>query len=184
MTAIGATAVGVTAVRNDLKLWTIINVGSTIILWWSLFFHNIPPPHLELFLSSFQNWKVWTSLSLTSSYILKPGFRLWLPGMLWHYWQFPISGPTDPPPPFWTMSKSKQIFSRYSFPYQSSPLVCASSGQTWSRWKVLTVLKENVHDCIKTSTSSRLDTRSGTNSVFMETGSRPIMYNLGQFTMG
>ena len=37
MTAIGATAVGVTAVRYDLKLWTIINIGSTIILWWSLF---------------------------------------------------------------------------------------------------------------------------------------------------
>ena len=37
MTAIGATAVVVTAVRNDLKLWTIINIGSTIILWWSLF---------------------------------------------------------------------------------------------------------------------------------------------------
>ena len=39
MTAIGATAVGVTAVRNDLKLWTIINIRSTIILWWSLFNH-------------------------------------------------------------------------------------------------------------------------------------------------
>ena len=37
MTAIGATAVGVTAVRNYLKLWTIINIGSTIIHWWSLF---------------------------------------------------------------------------------------------------------------------------------------------------
>ena len=37
MTAIGAPAVVVTAVRNDLKLWTIINIGSTIILWWSLF---------------------------------------------------------------------------------------------------------------------------------------------------
>ena len=36
MTAIGATSVGVTAVRNDLKLLTIINIGSTIILWWSL----------------------------------------------------------------------------------------------------------------------------------------------------
>jgi hypothetical protein len=32
MTAIGATAVVVTAVRNDLKLKTIINIGSTIIL--------------------------------------------------------------------------------------------------------------------------------------------------------
>ena len=28
MTVIGATAVGVTAVRNDLKLWKIINIGS------------------------------------------------------------------------------------------------------------------------------------------------------------
>ena len=36
MTAIGATAIVVRAVRNDLKLWTIINIGSTIILWWSL----------------------------------------------------------------------------------------------------------------------------------------------------
>ena len=40
MTAFGATAVVVTAVRNDLKLWTIINIGSTIILWWSLFEHQ------------------------------------------------------------------------------------------------------------------------------------------------
>ena len=37
MTAIGATAVVVTAVKNDLKLLTIINIGSTIILWWSLY---------------------------------------------------------------------------------------------------------------------------------------------------
>ena len=37
MTAIGVTAVVVTAVRNDHKLWTISNIGSTIILWWSLF---------------------------------------------------------------------------------------------------------------------------------------------------
>ena len=36
MTAIVARAVGVTAVRYDLKLWTIINIGSIIILWWSL----------------------------------------------------------------------------------------------------------------------------------------------------
>ena len=41
MTAIGATAVVLTAVRNDLKLWTIINIGSTIILWWSLFQYSI-----------------------------------------------------------------------------------------------------------------------------------------------
>ena len=41
MTAIGATAVVVTAVRNDHKLWTISNIGSTIILWWSLFLYNI-----------------------------------------------------------------------------------------------------------------------------------------------
>ena len=42
MTSIGATAIGVTAaaaaaaaaVRNDLKLWMIINIGSTYILWW------------------------------------------------------------------------------------------------------------------------------------------------------
>ena len=40
MTAIGETAVGVTEVRNDLKLWTIINIGSTIILWWSLLCMN------------------------------------------------------------------------------------------------------------------------------------------------
>ena len=32
-----ATAVGSTAVRNNLKLWTIINIASTIVLWWSLF---------------------------------------------------------------------------------------------------------------------------------------------------
>ena len=32
MTAVGATAVGVTAVRNDLKFKRIINIGSTIIL--------------------------------------------------------------------------------------------------------------------------------------------------------
>ena len=32
MTAVGATAVGVTAVRNDLEFKTIINIGSTIIL--------------------------------------------------------------------------------------------------------------------------------------------------------
>ena len=32
MTEIGATAVGITAVRNDLKHLTIINIGSTIIL--------------------------------------------------------------------------------------------------------------------------------------------------------
>ena len=38
MTAIGATAVVVTAVGNDLKLWMIINFWSTIILWWSLFY--------------------------------------------------------------------------------------------------------------------------------------------------
>ena len=37
MTSVGATAVVVTAVGNDLKLWTNINIGSTIILWWSLF---------------------------------------------------------------------------------------------------------------------------------------------------
>ena len=37
-TLIGATAVGVTAAKNDLQLWTIINIGSTIILWWSLFY--------------------------------------------------------------------------------------------------------------------------------------------------
>ena len=36
MTAIGATAVVVTVVRNDLKLWKIINIGSNIILYWSL----------------------------------------------------------------------------------------------------------------------------------------------------
>ena len=41
MNAIGATAVGVTAVRNDLKLWTIINIESTIILWWSLLDHGL-----------------------------------------------------------------------------------------------------------------------------------------------
>ena len=38
MNAIGATAVVVTAVGNDLKLWMIINFWSTIILWWSLFY--------------------------------------------------------------------------------------------------------------------------------------------------
>ena len=32
------TAVGVTAVRNTLTFWTTINIGSTIILWWSLLF--------------------------------------------------------------------------------------------------------------------------------------------------
>ena len=32
MTAVGATAVGVTAARNNLKSKTIINIGSTIIL--------------------------------------------------------------------------------------------------------------------------------------------------------
>ena len=36
-TAVGVTAVGVTAVRNYLKFLTIRNIGSTIILWWSLF---------------------------------------------------------------------------------------------------------------------------------------------------
>ena len=41
MTAIGATEVGVTAVRNDLKLWIIIIIGSTIVLWWSLFLNTI-----------------------------------------------------------------------------------------------------------------------------------------------
>jgi hypothetical protein len=35
-TAVGSTAVGVTAVRNNLKFWTIINIKSTIIIWWSL----------------------------------------------------------------------------------------------------------------------------------------------------
>ena len=40
MTAVGVTAVGVTTVRNDLKLWKIINIGSTIILWWSLLSRN------------------------------------------------------------------------------------------------------------------------------------------------
>ena len=42
LTAVGATEVGVTtvgviAVRNDLKLWTIINIQSTNILYWFLF---------------------------------------------------------------------------------------------------------------------------------------------------
>ena len=37
MTAVGATAVGVTAVKKNLKSKTTINIGSTIILWWSLF---------------------------------------------------------------------------------------------------------------------------------------------------
>ena len=36
MTAVGVTEVGVTAVINYHKLLTIINIGSTIILWWSL----------------------------------------------------------------------------------------------------------------------------------------------------
>ena len=49
MTAIGVTAVDVTAVRNDLKLWTIITIGSTIILWWSLFSrHQAVTPIYEL----------------------------------------------------------------------------------------------------------------------------------------
>ena len=39
MTAVGATAVVVTAVRNNLKSKTIDNIGSTIILWWSLFIY-------------------------------------------------------------------------------------------------------------------------------------------------
>ena len=37
MTGIRVTAVVVTAIRNDLKHWMIINIGSTIILWWSVF---------------------------------------------------------------------------------------------------------------------------------------------------
>ena len=36
MNSVGATSVVVTAVGNDLKFWTIINIGLTIILWWSL----------------------------------------------------------------------------------------------------------------------------------------------------
>ena len=53
MTTIGATAVGVTAIRNNLKFWTIINIGSPIILWWSLF-------QLKSFCINiaFLNWKL------------------------------------------------------------------------------------------------------------------------------
>ena len=40
MTAVGVTAVGVTAVRTKLKFLSIINIGSTIILWYSLFHPN------------------------------------------------------------------------------------------------------------------------------------------------
>ena len=41
MTAVGSTAVGVPAFRNDLKFWRIINIGSTIILWWFLFNYTL-----------------------------------------------------------------------------------------------------------------------------------------------
>ena len=44
MITIGATSVGVRAVRNDLKLWTILNIGSNIILCWSL--NNLRIPYL------------------------------------------------------------------------------------------------------------------------------------------
>ena len=36
-TTVGATAVGITAVRNILEFLTIINIGSSIILWLTLF---------------------------------------------------------------------------------------------------------------------------------------------------
>ena len=38
MTAVGATVVWV---ENNLTFWTIINIGSTIILWWSLFSNKV-----------------------------------------------------------------------------------------------------------------------------------------------
>ena len=37
MITVGVTAVGVTALKNYIKFWTIINIRSTIILWWSLY---------------------------------------------------------------------------------------------------------------------------------------------------
>ena len=33
----------------------------------------------------FQSKNFRTFLSVTSSYMLEPGFRMWLPGILWHY---------------------------------------------------------------------------------------------------
>ena len=41
MTAVGATAVGVTAVRNKLEFETFINIGSTILLWMTLVDLNV-----------------------------------------------------------------------------------------------------------------------------------------------
>ena len=54
-------------------------------MWGLCFFSTaFPPPHVwdSVF---FYSLNVHTPLSPTSSCILEPGFRLWLPVMLWHY---------------------------------------------------------------------------------------------------
>ena len=59
------------------KKQSLRNVGT-------LFFHNVCHPYLGL--CFFQSWHFLTPLSHSSSYVLDPGFRLRLPGMLWHYY--------------------------------------------------------------------------------------------------
>ena len=84
MTAIGATAVGVTAVRNDLKLKTIINIGSTIILWWSLFLHQ---PQWEGKIRLFRSFseKIWANLALKFK-MLRIQSKLWKSWAYWGHW--------------------------------------------------------------------------------------------------
>ena len=50
----------------------------------TLFFFTAFPSHVwdSVF---FRAENFWTPLSVTSSYMLEPGFWIWLPGILWHY---------------------------------------------------------------------------------------------------
>ena len=47
--------------------------------WDSFFSQHFPP------MSGTQSWNFQTPLSVTSSYMLEPGFRIWLPVIPWHY---------------------------------------------------------------------------------------------------
>ena len=51
--------------------------------WGLCFFHSISLPCLGHVI--FQSTNFWTPLSVTSSYMLEPGFYIWLPGILWYY---------------------------------------------------------------------------------------------------
>ena len=64
--------------------WTMFFSSSGVHKKWGLcFFHSNIPPCLGLWF--FFIAEIFGLLSVTSSYMLQSGFRIWLPGILWHY---------------------------------------------------------------------------------------------------